>query len=139
MALPPVIAARKRGKLNPGENVIPWCQGFVAAAARAAYFFNCANNFNVSLVLGGYVAICCATYSGLIAVGVATGSQRDRLVMYMWFAVALATGIQWNGDVVVAGYIYVATNASMKISLMAGIPHAVRTRDGRLELFSLFV
>lgn len=131
MCLPPVIVARKRGKLAPGENVVPWAQNFIAASMRAAYFFNCANDFEVSLIIGCYVAMCCVTYTGLIAVGVATGSQRDRLVMYMWIGVTAATAVQWQGNNAVSGYCYVVVSATMKFSLLAGIPHALRTRDGR--------
>jgi hypothetical protein len=129
--LPPVIAARKRGKLEIGENVIPWAQAFIAASARAAYFYNPANDFGLSLNLGCYVAICCTAYTGLIAVGVATGKQRDQLVMYMWIAITCAIAIQWFGSSDLAGYFFVGVNIISRFTQMSKIPHALRTRDGR--------
>jgi hypothetical protein len=131
IALLPVMKARKRGKLAPGENVVPWAQSFLGGTARAAYIFNCANNFDFALNLGSYIALLTATYTGLIAVAIATGAQRDRLVMYMWIGVFIAITIQWVDSNELAGSVYVFTSVTTKFSFLAGIPHAIRTRDGR--------
>jgi len=135
-ALPPAIAARKRGRLEIGENVIPWTHAFIAASARAAYFYNPANNFDIALNLGCYVAICCTAYTGLIAVGVATGRQRDYLVMYMWIGVTFAIAIQWFGSSDIAGYYFVGVNIVSRVTLLSKIPHALRTRDGRYVAYA---
>jgi hypothetical protein len=126
-----VIEARKRGKLAEGENVAPWAQAFIPCSARVVYFFHPENHFDVSLNLGCYIAICCAAYTGLVAVGVATGSQRDVLVMYMWVGITFAVAVQWLGSGAIAGYYFVGVNILSKFSLLSTIPHALRTRDGR--------
>jgi hypothetical protein len=79
------MAAFERGKLEEGENAIPYAQYFLAGVSRVTYFYHPNNNLRIDLQLGCLFAICINAYTGLVAVNVANADQRKLMMMMMWF------------------------------------------------------
>jgi hypothetical protein len=76
-------------------------------------------------------AICINAYTGLVAVNVANADQRKLLLMIMWFGICASAVVQLQGSMQVAGFYFVFMCSTNRFGLLAGIPRAIRTRDGR--------
>ena len=105
-------------------------QAFVASCARASYFFQL-EDVPVDLGLGATFALAIGGYTALVAMIVAKGKKMDSVAAWIWFGVLVPNVLRWLCPLSVSGSYYVAVIALNRTSLWAGIPGALKARDGR--------
>jgi hypothetical protein len=130
-ALPAVVKANARGRLDPGENAYPWTQNWVAALARVPYFYNPETNLPFLVALGGFIALGTGTYTGFVALRIAQGSEFNRMVLMSWLGVMSMAFLQWQGSRQVQGIFFVTLIAVKNLSVLAKISYAIKHRDPR--------
>lgn len=137
--IPATLAARRRKHLAEGENPWPWVQNLVASLGRAPYYYNPNTVLPFTVKLLCCFAVCCSSFTGLTALRLTADSLNDQLSVVIWLGLLIPTCLSWFGSREAQGIYFVAALAVSRLSMLAKIPHAIRTRDGTHFSDSLLV
>ena len=128
-ALPAVVKANSRGRLDPGENAYPWMQNWIASLARVPYYVNPEAKLPFLVALSGFFALGASTYTGFVALRISHGNEFNWMALMSWFGVMSMAFLQWHGSLQIQGIFFIALIGVKNLSVLAKISYAIKHRD----------